>query len=246
MRPPMWNRYLLGFVWGLLALGFCLGADKDPDKKEKAAPLAPELAAKIAAFPNWVSLLRDEGVRTELKLSDSQKKDLDKELSKVDFPFWQARDNTKPEVSKKKGECFDYLDLALARVLTVPQKRRADGILIQVVGWPALVIPQVGDKVGIKSPLRKQIQAIVDAERIKKKEGPLSSESQAKIKRLLTDGQIRALTQLTGATFDSSKVVFRPCLAPAIGEKEEWVNSKPLKRSDMEGKVVVLHFWAYG
>jgi len=36
--------------------------------------------------------------------------------------------------------------------------------------------------------------------------------------------------------------------APELEERpgEEWINSEPLKLSDLRGKVVVLHFWTHG
>jgi len=36
--------------------------------------------------------------------------------------------------------------------------------------------------------------------------------------------------------------------APELAERpaEEWLNSKPFKLADMQGKVVVLHFWTFG
>ena len=36
--------------------------------------------------------------------------------------------------------------------------------------------------------------------------------------------------------------------APELEERsdEEWINSKPLKLSELRGQVVVLHFWTFG
>jgi hypothetical protein len=34
--------------------------------------------------------------------------------------------------------------------------------------------------------------------------------------------------------------------APELTGIEEWVNSKPLSLKGLRGKVVVLHFWAFG
>ena len=34
--------------------------------------------------------------------------------------------------------------------------------------------------------------------------------------------------------------------APEFQKVTEWVNSKPLKLSDLKGKVVVVHFFAFG
>jgi len=33
---------------------------------------------------------------------------------------------------------------------------------------------------------------------------------------------------------------------PELVDIQTWVNSKPLKLSELKGKVVVLHFWTFG
>jgi hypothetical protein len=34
--------------------------------------------------------------------------------------------------------------------------------------------------------------------------------------------------------------------APELKGIDEWINSKPLSLKDLKGKVVVVHFWAFG
>jgi hypothetical protein len=34
--------------------------------------------------------------------------------------------------------------------------------------------------------------------------------------------------------------------APEFQGIDEWINSKPLSLKDLKGKVVVVHFWAFG
>ncbi len=34
--------------------------------------------------------------------------------------------------------------------------------------------------------------------------------------------------------------------APEFKDIDEWINTKPLAMKDLRGKVVVLHFWAFG
>jgi hypothetical protein len=34
--------------------------------------------------------------------------------------------------------------------------------------------------------------------------------------------------------------------APQLEGISEWINTKPLRLEDLQGKVVVLHFWTFG
>lgn len=34
--------------------------------------------------------------------------------------------------------------------------------------------------------------------------------------------------------------------APELREVTEWINTKPLTLAELQGKVVVLHFWTFG
>lgn len=38
----------------------------------------------------------------------------------------------------------------------------------------------------------------------------------------------------------------RGVVLPELPAMDEWINSKPLKLGDLQGKVVVVHFWTFG
>jgi hypothetical protein len=63
---------------------------------------------------------------------------------------------------------------------------------------------------------------------------------------ILDDKQKQRLLALVGRRFDPTalgQVSFR---APDFSDGDEWINSAPLKLKDLQGKVVAIHFWAYG
>ncbi len=71
-------------------------------------------------------------------------------------------------------------------------------------------------------------------------------EEQDTILQTLTDLQRQKLRAMVGANFDLqqlSRVTFK---APELEGGTEWINSQPLSLEDLRGKVVALHFWAFG
>ena len=63
---------------------------------------------------------------------------------------------------------------------------------------------------------------------------------------MLNDDQKRRLLALIGRTFDSGRLGHVSFKAPELSTGDEWLNSKPLQLADLRGKVVALHFYAFG
>ena len=55
-----------------------------------------------------------------------------------------------------------------------------------------------------------------------------------------------ALLQSLAATAVAQGPVAMKVAAPEFAGIEAWINSKPLTLKGLRGKVVVLHFWAFG
>jgi peroxiredoxin len=73
----------------------------------------------------------------------------------------------------------------------------------------------------------------------------LRREEGESIQKLLSDAQRRKLAEMVGQPYDLSTVPPLTFAAPELEETDGWVNSKPLKLSDLRGKVVAFHFWAF-
>ena len=62
----------------------------------------------------------------------------------------------------------------------------------------------------------------------------------------MTAQQQTQLSQLLGKPFDLDRVTKVGCVAPELRDVSAWINSSPLTLQQLRGKVVVVHFWAFG
>src|SRR5690606_35209414 len=71
-------------------------------------------------------------------------------------------------------------------------------------------------------------------------------EEQKDILAVLDDAQKQILVSMIGRSFDPAqlgRVTFR---APELDGSAQWLNSQSLQLKQLRGKVVALHFWAFG
>ena len=64
------------------------------------------------------------------------------------------------------------------------------------------------------------------------------------MKRLF--GTALAAALLAGRACGAQEPASMRIKAPELEGISDWVNTKPLKLSDLKGRVVVLHFWTFG
>ncbi|HEX3872043.1 MAG TPA: redoxin domain-containing protein [Pirellulales bacterium] len=62
----------------------------------------------------------------------------------------------------------------------------------------------------------------------------------------MTIEQRSEYAKLVGKPFDLGRVREVACAAPEMREIEGWLNTEPLTLKELRGKVVVVHFWAFG
>ena len=62
----------------------------------------------------------------------------------------------------------------------------------------------------------------------------------------LNNVQRQKLVSLVGKQFDPTKLGRASFKAPELINSGEWVNSSGFSLSDVRGKVIALHFYAYG
>lgn len=223
-----------------------------------------ELPPEIPALPYLLlRLVRDESLQKELNLTSEQKEKLQAVIAEVDEPLWRLRD-------VPVDKCSDQLDLHLSRLqsglkatLTPPQQSRLDQILLQARSWRALVTPEFSERLKLSKDQVVQLQARLAAIIQKREETekslaslPVANQDAArsqsrkaeskKLASVLTAKQQAELSQLLGQPFNLDRVTQVGCIAPELREVTAWINSEPLTLEQLQGKVVVVHFWAFG
>ncbi len=208
------------------------------------------------------SLLRAEQVQLELALTTAQIRDVEKAASEIDLPLWLLRDLPAKERNEAADPLIRQLANRLSQVLSAPQAERLNQIVWQAQGIEAVLEPEVTARLSLSA---EQVGSIVTAlhsfyDKIASLQRnteiqpesrkvayarKLRADAESNILAVLDSRQRHLLATLMGHPFDLSHVRGIVCRAPEFGA-ETWLNSSPLKMSDLKGKVTVIHFYAFG
>jgi thiol-disulfide isomerase/thioredoxin len=211
--------------------------------KEKAAQ-APDNSRPVRDPTLLVRLLRSDRVQAELGLKRSQRDAVDALVAQVDYPLFLLRDLPNDAKRDKLDPIADKVQAEVGRTLTPPQRQRLKEILVRLQGWPAFLTPPYSDELGLSKQQSAGIKKILgDAP---SKAGRKTQTPDARIMELLDSDQKSSLNRILGKPFDLKKIPHAYCQAPEFREVDEWINSEPLTMEGMKGKVVALHFFAYG
>jgi thiol-disulfide isomerase/thioredoxin len=184
-------------------------------------------------------LARDKVVHAELGLNPKQIDAVQSAVAQVDQPLWLLRDVPVPKCADKLESLHRELRGGLEPALTTEQLRRFDQLVMQARGAKALVAPDVAGQLQLTAEQRGIFQQILS----ETKQGSLDMK---KVVAVLTPDQQAKLVTMFGKRFDLGRVSQIGCMAPELRDVEAWINSEPLSLAALEGKVVVVHFWAFG
>jgi thiol-disulfide isomerase/thioredoxin len=216
------------------------------------------------ADPAW-SLIHEPAVERELKLSPAQSRDFRRLLDECDAKFFPLRNKPSEEAAKGVMEAMAELTKKLQAMLSEPQFRRLAEIQTKQQGTTALLRPGLSSLLDCTSKQKEELEQAVSETLAKTKEleqraangeprEPLEKQYAAlkqyelnEVMRTLSPTQKSIWQKALGRDFDLAKLGQARFRSPELVDSSDWLNSeKPLTLESLAGKVVVLHFYAFG
>lgn len=230
MPVPSDSRRVVVFL-GLLAVAF------EGLSKASASSVSP-----IFIPHPMTMLLRSEGVHHELDLNAGPKAAVIEAVEEVELSLWRLRDLPTEERAVPAGSLLQSLRTKLAGILTVWQIERLDQLVRQAFGIRAVFEPPVAAALQLSDKQMDRLRGLLDtsarpSDRVRAERTALA---------VLTTPQKRALAALMGAPFDLSRVRRIACRAPELDGVTTWIHSPALRLSELQPKVVVVHFYTFG
>ena len=216
------------------------------------------------ADPAW-SLIHEPAVERDLKLSPSTSRDLRRLLDEYDARFFPLRNKPSSEAAKSVSDAMAHLSKKLQEILSEPQFRRLVEIQTRQQGTGALLRPGLSSLLDYTPKQKEELeQAVSEAlaktedlekraedgeprEPLQKQYSKIKQDELKKVIRILSPTQKSIWQKSLGRDFDLTKLGQARFKAPELVDSGEWLNSeKPLTLKSLAGKVVVLHFYAFG
>ena len=226
--------------------------------------------AQLLSYPKTIipvphpvtSLLWAETVHKELGLSAIEIKEVETMVSEFDLPLWRLRDLPPHERNVQAAPLIFQLNRKLAGVLSYLQLERLDQLVWQARGIEVILEPKITLKLNLSPEQTNRIRGLLNTAYNKiaslRNNVEISSESQraAHIQKLhgethrnimavLSSNQQNEFVKLIGRSFDFSRIRNIACKAPEL-QVDTWINSSPVRLSELRGKVIIVHFYAFG
>lgn len=206
----------------------------------------PAVGAPSAGLPVPIPhpitmLLRAPSVGRELGLSREQAAVVAGLVEEAELPLWRLRDLVAQE-RDPAAAILESLRMRLRGVLATRQIDRLDQLVLRAQGMRAVLEPQVADVLKLTNRQQERIRAILGS--VAQNTHPV--EAQPRVQAVLRFSQQRALASLQGPPFDLAGVRQIACAAPEFDGVTEWINSPHVTLRQLRGKVIVVHYYAFG
>ena len=231
--------------------------------------LQTSLGNSTTAAPNNIPnpsliLIRDPAVHADLKLTPLQRQQVQTLTDQLDIPMWKMRGMQQESGFTELHRLISITNTQLEQILTPPQINRFHQIVLRAQRLEGLFRDDIAKVLNITTQQQSDLRTIIDA--VQKELTELNSRKshgeQAKViqiemaavnqkandrlKEILSNQQRVEWSKLLGPEFDLNKLGDVRYKAPEFATETEWLHSPPLQLSSLRGKVVVIHYMAYG
>ena len=208
------------------------------------------------------SILRSKKIHHELGLSEAQINDIAKTIGEIELTLWRLRDMPAKKRNETAISLISQLKNSLSALLADGQYERLNQLVRQAQGVEVILESQIKAKISLSPEQTESIKSILStlysniaslhnnsaissqslkATYIKK----LRANTEKNILAVLNNYQRQTFLKLFGLPFDLSQIRSIACKAPEF-EIDTWINSSPVKISELRGEVTVVHFYAFG
>ena len=213
----------------------------------------------------FLFLIREPAIQAELSLSPQQKTQLVQLNEQHDGKLLASRNVPPAKSDPIVAEVFAKSREATAKFLSPQQLQRLQQITFRMKGISFVLLPEAARELALTPEQREQITQVVEQTRKQLTvltpetyPGPEESakaelasqkireKEQQDIVALLSSDQQTTLVSLVGKPFDLSQLGHVTFRAPDLAPVETWIHSEALNLAQLRGKVVVLHFFAFG
>lgn len=214
--------------------------------------------------PFW-TLLHEPAAIAELDLSATQKRSFHAMRDELDLRFFPLRNKSREDALAGAKKIVAEAGERLKKLLKPEQQHRFVELQLQFLGSQALLTKEITEKLRFSKTQESRIEKInndtqtaitalhkevnegnKDPQLAQKRYDKLLADQQKQLRDVLTSSQRATLTKMLGKPFDSTKLGQPHFRAPDFIDTGEWTNSSPLSLEELRGKVVVVHFYAFG
>ncbi len=221
------------------------------------AAMAQNASQSSTVANPYLLLIRDPVVQSELGITSEQKLAITRVTDELDQPLLALRGLPAQESVRTLERLIASAKTKMGKILTDREQRRLDEIVLRVQGIRALQLPDISSRLAFSDSQQAEIRTILtstdkahQASRAQANFGQtlarLYEDEQVKILSMFDAAQRRRWAEMLGRDFDTSQLGEMAFLAPELSEAAVWINSSPRTMESLRGKVVALHFWAFG
>ncbi len=257
MIPTFFLRELFLSVFAVVALA-SVAASQVRGGETGAAVEIP-----VVTSP-YLVLIRDPVVQQSLKLKEDQRQAVRRLTDRIDQPLWMIRAMPLQENAEALKKLIAVTRPQMRKILSRPQQRRLDQIVLHAVGVKSLLLDKVREELKLTDDqLRQIVQAFEEMQKghaelqretnneqssgdVQARSEQLEAETRRTLAEILDEQQHRNWATLLGEAFDTSRLGNTKFKAPQLDGTDGWINSQPIAMQDLRGKVIVLHYWTYG